>query len=139
MQQTQSLKAGERTRAVEITEYKVRLLVERTFTVRAVDELNASWEAISRLPTIQKAQVRKINVAWGDGETTGWFDSDTANGPIDCSSLTTDEAKLLCAQLSGELQEIIDAIWDGRLEAQGAETFTDPARALIDKAAGTTL
>lgn len=132
MQKTKSVGAGDRTQG-DFTQYDVRLLVEKTFTVQATDELNASWEAISRLPRLQRAQVRKINVGWGEGEGTGWFDSDTANGPIDCSSLTTDEAKLLCAKLSGELQEIIDAIWDGRLEYEGAETFTDSARATLAK------
>jgi hypothetical protein len=33
-------------------------------------------------------------------------------------------------------RDLCNAIWDGRLEEQGAETFTDPVRALIAKIEG---
>lgn len=109
--------------------------MERRFDVQAVDELNASWEAIAKLPESQQKRVRKVNVQW-DGDETGWFDSDTANGAIDCSSLSTDDAKLLCSELAERLEAIVDAIWNGDLEQLGAEHFTDPARALIAQIKG---
>lgn len=39
-------------------------------------------------------------------------------------------------ELLETLADLVEAIWDGRLESSGAEYFTDPARKLIAKAKG---
>lgn len=45
-------------------------------------------------------------------------------------------AKLIAAapDLLQCLKDLVDACWDGRLEAEGIETFTEPARRAIAKA-----
>lgn len=36
-------------------------------------------------------------------------------------------------ELLAILEDLVEAIWDGRLEASGAEYFTDPARRVINE------
>lgn len=96
------------------------------------------------LPSMKTQSTRKWNKSMFHGRTFITEKQHGADAFMQIAEVTgivkrTHKNAMLLAsapELLSTLENIVEAIWDGRLEADGAENYTDDARLLIRRAKG---
>lgn len=107
-------------------------------TVNGVDVSPTSFDERRALEIARQAAGEVATKAWylaKTGNHQGLIIDEQTGANIAVAYDKADGPLIAAApELLEALKELVDAVWDGRLESEGAEAFTDPARAAIAKA-----